>query len=164
MEAPHIYHIGEYYYLFAAEGGSGWGHMVTTARSRSIWGRYEPCPHNPILTNRNDTSKQVLESGHADLIQDAEGNYYIVHLAIRPCIGSKTNLGRETFLTPLKKEDGWFYIEGGKAKLQEEICKTVEQRKTNAVEADFCKKEWEKEWLFIGTLVQEKNCRTVKWE
>ena len=159
LEAPHIYHIGEYYYLFAAEGGSGWGHMVTTARSRSIWGRYEPCPHNPILTNRNDTSKQVLESGHADLIQDAEGNYYIVHLAIRPCIGSKTNLGRETFLTPLKKEDGWFYIEGGKAKLQEEICKTVEQRKTNAVEADFCKKEWEKEWLFIGTLVQENYSR-----
>lgn len=150
LEAPHIYHIGEYYYLFAAEGGSGWGHMVTTARSRSIWGEYEACPHNPILTNRNDTSKKVLESGHADLLQDTDGSYYMVHLAIRNCVGSKTNLGRETFLTPLKMENGWFYTEGGKARLRENIHRSCEQRREGGMTADFGKKEWEKEWLFLG--------------
>ena len=40
-EGPHIYHIGEYYYLLMAEGGTGYEHMVTMARSRSIWGPYE---------------------------------------------------------------------------------------------------------------------------
>ena len=158
LEAPHIYHIGEYYYLFAAEGGSGWGHMVTTARSKSIWGEYEPCPRNPILTNRNDTSKQVLETGHGDLTEDEEGNYYLVHLGIRPCAGSKTNLGRETFLTPLRKEDNWFYTKDGKARINEKICrtderaccKTIEQRSARRVTADFGKTDWEKEWLFVG--------------
>lgn len=150
LEAPHIYHIGAYYYLFTAEGGSGWGHMVTIARSQSIWGPYEGCPHNPILTNRNDTTKQVMESGHADLVQDAQGNYYMVHLAVRPCIGTKSTLGRETFLTPLQMENGWFSVKGGKARIEEESQTAGEQKKAKAVVADFGKKEWEKEWLFIG--------------
>lgn len=28
MEAPRLYHIGEWYYLLAAEGGTEYGHMV----------------------------------------------------------------------------------------------------------------------------------------
>ena len=54
LEAPHIYHIGDYYYIIAAEGGTGWGHNVIVGRSAGIWGPYENCPQNPILTNRND--------------------------------------------------------------------------------------------------------------
>ena len=33
-EAPHLYKRDGYYYLITAEGGTGWGHAVTMARSR----------------------------------------------------------------------------------------------------------------------------------
>ena len=33
-EAPHLYKRNGYYYLLTAEGGTGWGHAVTMARSR----------------------------------------------------------------------------------------------------------------------------------
>ena len=106
VESPHIYHVGEYYYLFASEGGTNQGHMVTVARSRNIWGPYEGCPENPILTNRDDTSKQISCSGHCDLVEDTYGNWWIVHLGTRSDRGL-TNLGRETFLMPVTWVDGW---------------------------------------------------------
>ena len=37
-EAPHLYKRNGYYYLITAEGGTGWGHAVTMARSRSLLG------------------------------------------------------------------------------------------------------------------------------
>ena len=35
-EAPHLYKRDGYYYLLTAEGGTGWGHAVTMARSRTL--------------------------------------------------------------------------------------------------------------------------------
>ena len=49
-EGPHMYKLGDWYYLLTAEGGTEFCHMSCIARSRSIWGSFEPCPHNPILT------------------------------------------------------------------------------------------------------------------
>ena len=40
MEAPHVYRIGEWYYLLTAEGGTDVNHTATVARSRTLWG---PC-------------------------------------------------------------------------------------------------------------------------
>ena len=48
-EAPHIYHKDGYYYLLIAEGGTEFGHKLTIARSRNIYGPYESNPDNPIL-------------------------------------------------------------------------------------------------------------------
>ena len=53
LESPHMYKINDYYYLMAAEGGTEYGHMITYARGRSVWGDFENYPHNPVLTNRN---------------------------------------------------------------------------------------------------------------
>ena len=36
-EAPHLYHIGEYYYLIYAEGGTEHYHAVMSARSRELF-------------------------------------------------------------------------------------------------------------------------------
>ena len=52
-EAPHLYKINGSYYLMIAEGGTEYGHMETIARAESPWGSFQPCPHNPILTHRN---------------------------------------------------------------------------------------------------------------
>jgi beta-xylosidase len=38
-----------------AEGGTGLLHMETIARSKDLYGPYEPNAANPILTNANTT-------------------------------------------------------------------------------------------------------------
>ena len=112
LEAPHLYKINGYYYLMAAEGGTEYGHMVTCARSLEIFGEYENCPHNPILTNRNKGGYQIQGVGHGDLIQKHEtGEWFLVHLGFRQIDmwAPYHHLGRETFLTPVKfGSDGWF--------------------------------------------------------
>lgn len=114
LEGPHLYHIDGFYYLLAAEGGTSFNHMITLARSGSLWGPYEGCPWNPILTNVHDTGKQVQCSGHGDLVKDCQGNFWIVHLATRLSRRTMTHLGRETFLTPARWVDGWLYADNDK--------------------------------------------------
>src|SRR6476620_2329582 len=46
LEGPNLYRRDGWYYLIAAEGGTGFGHGVTVARSRDIAGPYEPGPVN----------------------------------------------------------------------------------------------------------------------
>ncbi len=111
LEGPHLYKINGRYYLVAAEGGTEYGHMVTYSVSDSIFGEYKGYPENPVLTNRNLGGYQVQGVGHGDLVQDKNGNWWMVHLGFRQIDRWLTyhHLGRETFLTPVDfLEDGWF--------------------------------------------------------
>jgi xylan 1,4-beta-xylosidase len=107
-EGPHLYKRNGWWYLLVAEGGTAAGHMVTTARSRSLLGPFESNPSNPILTHRS-TSHPVQATGHADLVECADGTWAMVHLGTRPR-GSfpkwHTN-GRETFLVGIDWVDDW---------------------------------------------------------
>jgi alpha-N-arabinofuranosidase len=107
-EGPHIYRIGEWYYLMISEGGTEYGHMVTIARGRKPDGPFEGCPRNPILSHRS-LLKPVQATGHADLVQTPEGDWWAVFLGIRPNgYPMKHHLGRETFLAPVTwTEEGW---------------------------------------------------------
>lgn len=82
-EGPHLYKIDGMYYLLLAQGGTELCHMAVLARSESILGPYEPCPHNPILTNIGRACPS-RRAGHADLVEDADGNWWAVCLGIRP--------------------------------------------------------------------------------
>jgi alpha-N-arabinofuranosidase len=116
-EGPHLYHIHGRYYLVISEGGTEYGHMVTVARSASPWGPYEACPRNPVLTHRNTQMEQPIQgTGHPDLFQDGEGNWWLVFLAFRPAGGGYWHhLGRETFLAPVRWDaDGWPVVNEGK--------------------------------------------------
>ncbi|MFM9328358.1 glycoside hydrolase family 43 protein [Paenibacillus mesotrionivorans] len=118
-EGPHLYRIGEWYYLLIAEGGTEYGHMVTVARGKKPDGPFESCPYNPILSHRS-LHKPVHATGHADLIQAPDGRWWAVFLGIRP-VGypMQHHLGRETFLAPVSwMEDGWPVI-GDKGTLSE---------------------------------------------
>src|SRR6188768_3387701 len=68
-EAPHIYKRDGYYYLIVAEGGTGWGHAVTMARSRTLEGPYELHPDGPVLTARDRPHATLQRAGHADLVE-----------------------------------------------------------------------------------------------
>lgn len=113
LESPHLYHIGDYYYVMAAEGGTEYGHMITYARGKNVYGPFENYEKNPVLTNRNLGGHQsrIQGIGHGDLISDKEGNYYIICLGFRQ-LGTWVpyhQLGREVFITPVKfDENGWF--------------------------------------------------------
>jgi alpha-N-arabinofuranosidase len=116
-EGPHLYKISGRYYLMISEGGTEYGHMVTIARASSPWGPFEPCPRNPILSHRDTPISQPIQAtGHADLVQDGEGNWWMVFLAIRPQGGQHWHhLGRETFLAPVRWDaQGWPMVNDGK--------------------------------------------------
>ena len=100
-EGPHLYKINGYYYLMIAEGGTGQQHRQTIARSKSPWGPFWPWENNPILTHRDDHANPISATGHADLVQLADGSWWSVFLGIRPQNG-QSHLGRETFLAPVE--------------------------------------------------------------
>ncbi|MFB0612903.1 glycoside hydrolase family 43 protein [Aurantiacibacter poecillastricola] len=118
-EGPHIYKIGDWYYLLAAEGGTADQHSQTIYRSRNVDGPYEPGPINPILTQRDmpaDRPDRVEATGHADMVQLDDGSWWGLFLATRPFEGQSTLLGRETFLLPVQWEDGWpYFLKPGEA-------------------------------------------------
>jgi beta-xylosidase len=107
-EAPHLYRIGDHWYLMIAEGGTERGHAISIARGPAPDGPFEPCPANPILTHRG-TDRPIQNTGHGDLVQAPDGSWWIVFLGVRPRGGTPGwhVLGRETFLAPVTWTDGW---------------------------------------------------------
>lgn len=110
-EGPHIYNVDGTYYLMTAEGGTAQAHSEVIYKGATPFGPYEPWSGNPILTQRdldNNRPDPVTCAGHADLVKTPEGEWWAVFLACRPIDNDFENLGRETFLLPVKwTEDGW---------------------------------------------------------
>lgn len=108
-EAPHLYRIGRHYYLLLAEGGTEYGHQVTLFRGPAPFGPFEPCPRQPVLSHRDFGHSPIQATGHADLVEDRAGRWWLVCLAIRQLPGRLLHhLGRETFLAPMDwQDDGW---------------------------------------------------------
>ncbi len=112
-EAPHIVKKDGYYYQILAEGGTELGHMVTIARSRELYGTYEACPNNPILSHKDCKGHEIQATGHADFVEDASGNWWAVFLGYRQTMQYFHHLGRETFLAPVEWVEDWPVINGG---------------------------------------------------
>jgi xylan 1,4-beta-xylosidase len=114
-EAPHLYKRGDYYYLLTAEGGTGWLHAVTMARSKSIDGPYEVDPENPILTARDNPGLYLQKAGHGDIVETPSGDWYMVHLCSRPLDRvACCPLGRETAIQKMVwTSDGWLRLAQG---------------------------------------------------
>jgi xylan 1,4-beta-xylosidase len=118
-EAPHIYKINGFYYLLTAEGGTAHHHAVSVARSKKIEGPYEGNRANPILTHRHlGLDHPIVGTGHADLVETQSGLWWMVLLGMRPYGGYYYNLGRETFLVPVRWEDGWPVVSPGTGKVE----------------------------------------------
>ncbi|OBR14615.1 Xylosidase/arabinosidase [Colletotrichum higginsianum IMI 349063] len=104
-EGPHIYKRGGYYYLLVAEGGTFEHHLLSIGRSRDIWGPYESCAANPIMTADGKPDEYVQNVGHGELFQDQGGAWWAAVLGVRNEDGHPP-LGRETFLTAVDWPDG----------------------------------------------------------
>ena len=145
LEGPHIYKRQGWYYLFAADTGTGEGHGQSVLRSRDIWGPYEMLKENhgeqreeneafSILTSRHYEDILLQKSGHGDLVETPGGEWYMVHLcgrAFADCnpadAGRFPNsrrymMGRETAIQKiLWREDGWPVLEAGGTTPQNEV-------------------------------------------
>lgn len=117
IEGPHMYKINGKYFLMSAEGGTSIHHSEVIFRGESPMGEFKPWKNNPILTQRHldgNRPNPITCAGHADLIQTKEGDWWAVLLACRPIDNKFENLGRETFLMPVKwSEDGYPYMTQG---------------------------------------------------
>jgi xylan 1,4-beta-xylosidase len=108
-EGPHLYCKDGYYYLVTAEGGTGWDHAVTVARSRTLTGPYEVSPQHPLLTARGRPEHPLQKTGHGSFVSAPDGRWFVAFLCSRP-VGPKRRciLGRETGLLPFAwPEGGW---------------------------------------------------------
>jgi xylan 1,4-beta-xylosidase len=115
VEGPHLYKRNGWYYLLTAEGGTGYEHAATLARSKTIWGPYELHPQKHIISSKDTPFAALQRAGHADYVETPDGKPYLVHLAGRP-IGQKRRcvLGRETAIQEAYWDsDDWLYVKNG---------------------------------------------------
>ena len=107
-EAPHLYRRGDFWYLMIAEGGTERGHGVSMARADDPRGPFTPGPNNPFLSARS-TNRPIQNTGHGDLVELPDGRTMMVLLGVRPRGATQafSALGRETFATDVRWEDGW---------------------------------------------------------
>lgn len=132
LEGPNLYKYKRWYYLMMAEGGTGWNHGISMARSANILGPYELDLQQSILTSRDNPKLKLQKAGHGEIVETPGGQWYLVHLASRPLktragknllspdksavaeihIGDRCVLGRETCLQHVEWRDGWLRMAG----------------------------------------------------
>jgi xylan 1,4-beta-xylosidase len=117
-EGPKLLRHNGWFYLITAVGGTAGpvtGHMVIAARSKSIHGPWEDCPHNPLVRTLS-TAEPWWSRGHATIVEGAakengESDWWMVYHGYEN--GFRT-LGRQPLLEPIEwTADGWFRALGG---------------------------------------------------
>ena len=150
LEGPHIFKRNGWYYLFSADTGTGELHGQTIQRSRNIWGPYEMYQADfmertaeneaySILTSRHHEDILLQKSGHCDLVETPEGEWYTVHLcgrasdrrnpldAPRFAGARRYMLGRETAIQKMKwTEDDWLVMADGSTEPKEYVEEPLE--------------------------------------
>lgn len=115
VEGPHLYQRNGYYYLITAEGGTGYFHACTLARSKNIDGPYELHPQTYILTAKDHPLNPIQRAGHGDFVDTPDGETFLVHLMGRPTTQKRRSvLGRETGIQRVEwKDDDWPWVVDG---------------------------------------------------
>ncbi len=159
-EGPHLYKKDEWYYLVISEGGTELGHMITVARSKSIDGKYISYENNPILSNRSKGLYPIASTGHSDIFDDSNGNWWAVCLGTRIITyPQKHNLGRETMLVPVKWDRNEWPVMGNNGIVEQAIDSvllpngdnTLEQSTHNNILDDFKLGVLSIDWNYIYT-------------
>ncbi len=118
-EGAHLLKRGGWYYLIVAEGGTGYEHAVTHARSRTLEGPYELHPDHHVITANPDDKGELQRAGHGQPVETPSGEWYHVHLCSRPLDVSvpdlrRSPLGRESAIQQVEWcDDGWMRLVGG---------------------------------------------------
>ncbi|MBL4826196.1 MAG: family 43 glycosylhydrolase [Spongiibacteraceae bacterium] len=113
QEGPKMMKHGDYFYMTLALGGTAGpptGHMVVSARSKSIHGPWENSPYNPIIRTQSAAEKW-WSKGHATLVEGpTKDEWFMMYHAYEN--GFHT-LGRQAMMEPIEwTNDGWFKTSG----------------------------------------------------
>ncbi|KAA9010059.1 glycoside hydrolase family 43 protein [Histidinibacterium aquaticum] len=116
-EGPHIFKRNGWYYLTVAEGGTGYDHAVTMARSRDIRGPYEDHPDKHLISAAGSDGP-IQRTGHGQYVETHWGDHYHTFLMGRPMPGPDGTgrfcpLGRETGMEKVVWRDDWLWLEQG---------------------------------------------------
>ena len=158
-EGPHLSKRNGWYYLTVAEGGTGYKHAVTMARSRDVFGPYELHPNTHLLTAKDDPDAPLQRTGHGQIVETPQGDTYHTFLCSRPLPGRFSPLGRETGIEKCEwRDDDWLYVEGGGtlAHLEVPAPFDVEQRAPVAVNRIFDENSLPAEFQWLRTPEPER--------
>lgn len=155
-EGPHLFKKDGWYYVMLAEGGTFYGHCVTIARSRSLSGPWQECPHNPILIQK-DRSHPIQRAGHADMLQAHDGSWWLFYLVGRPTKdGKRSVLGRETALDPVTWVDDWPIVNGNRGPSIRQTAPSWDPMPLSIASSDrFTSPEVGLQWLYIRAVVED---------
>lgn len=154
LEGPHIFKRNGWYYLFSADTGTGEAHGQTIQRSKNVWGPYEMFRADfmqretdseaySILTSRHHEDILLQKSGHCDLVETPDGEWYAVHLCGRaleernPADAARFPncrrymIGRETAIQKMRwTQDDWLVLDcnGNTPQTQVEPPKAAQSR------------------------------------
>ncbi|HVF18067.1 MAG TPA: family 43 glycosylhydrolase [Steroidobacteraceae bacterium] len=150
-EGPKLLRHGEYFYMITAVGGTAGpptGHMVIAARSRSIHGPWENCPHNPLVRTQS-SSEKWWSRGHATIVEGPDKDWWMVYHGYE---NGFWTLGRQTLLDPIEwTSDGWFRAKGGD--LSQPIAKPKRGSAVShgmALSDDFTRNKFGVQWGFYN--------------
>jgi len=151
-EGPHLLKKDGWYYLFLAEGGTGRGHRISVVRSKTLFGNYESCPYNPIMT-QTDMDKNLQCCGHGKPVMTQDNEWYMVYLCNRYIDGKYGILGRETAMDPITwTPDGWPIVNNLKGPSVLQKKPSLPEHIFNTGDKDsFDKEELNKEWMTVRT-------------
>ncbi|GKT04579.1 glycoside hydrolase family 43 protein [Furfurilactobacillus entadae] len=124
VEGPHLYHINDNYYLFAAQGGTVFTHEEVVAKSANLSAdSFVSEPDGPFLTNFDTPDFALQKQGHGALVDTPSGEWYYASLTSRPWNHDTesahdprgwSTLGRETAIQKVTWDDaGWPRVVGG---------------------------------------------------
>jgi xylan 1,4-beta-xylosidase len=113
QEGPKISRHDGWFYMTTAVGGTAGpptGHMVISARSRSIHGPWQNSPYNPIVRTVS-RDEPWWSRGHATIVEGIDGRDWMVYHGYE---NGYYTLGRQMLLDPIAwTADGWFVAKGG---------------------------------------------------
>ena len=150
-EGPKLFRRGDWFYLVSAVGGTSGpptSHMVTAARSKSIHGPWENCPHNPIVHTKS-AEEPWWSRGHATPFEGPGGDWWMIYHGYE---NGFYTLGRQALLEPIAwTSDGWFHAKGGT--LSQPIAKPAKGQPGPsgfALSDDFSANKFGTQWTFFN--------------
>ncbi len=112
VEGPYILRRGQWFYLFYSGNaccGRECNYALGVARSKTLLGKWEKNPANPILKGNEDWRCP----GHGSIVTDELGRTFLMYHAYDP--RDTVYVGREALLDEVKWTSGnWAEINGGK--------------------------------------------------
>lgn len=161
VEGPHLFKRQGWYYLTTAEGGTGYDHAVTMARSRNIEGLYELHPDIHPITSKDAPDAVLQRAGHGQIVETPDGKVYHTHLCSRPLPGLRRSpLGRETAIQKcVWGDDGWLRLESGGPVPQVEVPSPmpgVREPEAKTIAYDFSGRELPLDFQWLRTPYPER--------